>query len=131
MILSDLIGSPVVAGGTLVGRVADLRFQLDDGPEDDRVPTARLYGIVVGPRPPASFLGYERVGVSRPWPIAQILRWRERGSFLVLWADVAQLSADGVLLRPEARRLSCRLPPAGVTEEKPCPREFRIDQRRG
>ncbi|HEY5788530.1 MAG TPA: hypothetical protein VIT65_27535 [Microlunatus sp.] len=111
MILSELIGSPVVQGGDRVGLVADLRFVLDaasDSDDDTRLsmPDARLYGILVSPRAPASFLGYERSGVTKPWPLAQLLRRRERGSFLVLWADVGQLSADGVLLRPQARRWS-------------------------
>jgi hypothetical protein len=115
MILSELIGSPVVQGGDRVGRVADLRFVLDTVPDssgDRRVPMpeARLYGILVSPRAPDSFLGYERSGVTKPWPLAQLLRRRERGAFLVLWADVAQLSADGVLLRPHARRWSPALP---------------------
>ena len=119
MILSELIGSPVVQGGDRVGRVADLRFLLDTPPHTDTdtgvdtripMPEARLYGILVSPRAPGSFLGYERSGVTQPWPLAQLLRRRERGSFLVLWADVAQLSADGVLLRPNARRWSPALP---------------------
>jgi hypothetical protein len=115
MILSELIGSPVVQGGERVGRVADLRFLLDAVPDtsgDLRIPMpeARLYGILVSPRTPASFLGYERSGVTRPWPLAQLLRRRERGSFLVLWPDVGQISADGVLLRPHARRWSPALP---------------------
>ena len=112
MILSELIGAVVVEGGARVGRVADLRFVLDDSGADDRVPVARLYGVVVGPRSPASFLGYERVGVTRPWPVAQILRRRERGSFLVLWADLEQVSSGGVRLRPGARRWSPQLPSA-------------------
>ena len=115
MILSELLGSPVVQGGDRVGRVADLRFVLDAAPDtsdDMRVPMpeARLYGLLVSPRTPGSFLGYERSGVTKPWPLAQLLRRRERGSFLVLWADVAQVSADGVLLRPHARRWSPALP---------------------
>ena len=113
MILSELIGAPVIEGADRVGRIADLRFVLDDA-ADDQMPTARLYGVLVGPRAPASFLGYERAGVSRPWPVAQILRWRERGSFLVLWADVEQLSSDGVRLRSGARRWSSRLPSAAA-----------------
>jgi hypothetical protein len=114
MILSELIGKPVVDGGERVGRVADLRFVLDAAPDTDdslrtSMPQARLYGIVVSPRSPGSFLGYERSGVSRPWPLAQLLRRRERDSFLLLWADVAELSADGVLLRPGALRWSAAL----------------------
>ena len=115
MVLSELLGSPVVQGGDRVGRVADLRFVLDAAPDtsDDMrgpMPEARLYGLLVSPRTPGSFLGYERSGVTKPWPLAQLLRRRERGSFLVLWADVAQVSADGVLLRPHARRWSPALP---------------------
>lgn len=115
MILSELIGSSVVQGGERVGRVADLRFVLDAAPDisgDSRVPMpeARLYGILVSPRCPGSFLGYERSGVTKPWPLAQLLRRRERGSFLVRWADVAQLSADGILLRPHTPRWSPALP---------------------
>ncbi len=112
MILSELIGSPVVQSGDRVGRVADLRFVLDAAPgssDDIRIPMPEallLYGLLVSPRAPGSFLGYERSGVTRPWPLAQLLRRRERGSFLVLWADVVQLSADGVLLRSHARRWS-------------------------
>jgi hypothetical protein len=115
MILSEVLGSPVVQGGDRVGRVADLRFVVDattDTGDDPRIPMpeARLYGILISPRAPGSFLGYERAGVTKPWPLAQLLRRRERGSFLVLWADVGQLSADGVLLRPHARRWSPALP---------------------
>ena len=111
MILMELIGSPVVQGGRRIGRVADLRFVLDADPRgagDSRVPMpeARLYGILVSSRAPGSFLGYERSGVTQPWPLAQLLRRRERGSFLLLWTDVAQLSGDGILVRPDARRWS-------------------------
>jgi hypothetical protein len=114
MILSELIGSPVVQGGDRIGRVADVRFVLDAAPDISdnmriSMPEARLYGFLVSPGAPGSFLGYERSGVTKPWPLAQLLRRRERGSFLVLWADVAQLSADGVLLRPHARRWSTAL----------------------
>jgi hypothetical protein len=113
VILSELIGSPVVQGGERVGLVADLRFVLERAPTGSNevaMPEARLYGILVGRHAQASFLGYERSDVNRPWPLAQLLRWRERGSFLVLWADIERLSDDGVLLRPGARRWSPRLP---------------------
>ena len=112
MILSELIGSPVVRGGERVGRVIDLRFVLARAPDvgdDAAMPEAHLYGILVSRHSPASFLGYERSGVNRPWPLAQLLRWRERGSFLVLWSDIEQLSGDGVLLRPGARQWSSQL----------------------
>jgi hypothetical protein len=126
MILSELIGSPVVQGGRRVGRVADLRFVVDADPDTDLehhtpMPEARLYGILISPRAPQSFLGYERIGVTKPWPLAQLLRRRERGSFLVLWADVAQMSADGILLRPQARRWSPALP--GSARRRPQERQ--------
>ena len=112
MILSELIGSPVVEGGRRVGRVTDVRFVLD-GPLPDAkeavaqpVPDARVYGILVSPRPQGSFLGYERSGVTSPWPLAQLLRRRQRGSYLVFWDDIGELSSDGVVLRPAARRWS-------------------------
>lgn len=116
MILGELMGAPVVEGGRRVGYVTDLRFVLDEVPADtapvggDAMPQARLYGVLVGPRKAESFLGYERSGVTRPWPLAALLRRRTRGSFLVLWADVAQISGDGVQLRPDARRWSPTLP---------------------
>jgi hypothetical protein len=116
VILSELIGAPVFEGADRVGRIADLRFVLDDAGDDGEMPIARLYGVLVGRRSPASFLGYERAGVGRPWPVAQILRWRERGSFLVLWADVEQVSPGALRLRPGARRWSSRLPSAASNE---------------
>ena len=116
MILSELIGSPVVAGGERVGRVIDLRFLLDKDPDEVEntaaMPQANLYGILVGRHARASFFGYERSEVNRPWPLAQLLRRREREAFLVLWADIELLSPGAVLLRPGARRWSPQLPPA-------------------
>lgn len=120
MILGELLGAPVVEGGRRVGYVTDLRFVLDDVPAsmdsagDDAMPQARLYGVLVCPRKAESFLGYERSGVTRPWPLAQLLRHRARGSFLVLWADIAQISGDGVRLRPDSRRWSPTLPGSTV-----------------
>jgi hypothetical protein len=115
MILSELLGSPVVEGGHRVGWVADLRLLLDQAPDPDpagrgEFPPARLYGVIVAPRRPGSFLGYERSGVSRPWPLAHLLGRRVRGSFLILWDDIAQLSGDGVILRRDAHRWSPALP---------------------
>lgn len=112
MILSELMGAPVVEGGHRLGYVSDVRFVLDLATTDasstdaESMPQARLYGILVCPRNAESFLGYERSGVTKPWPLAHLLRHRARGSFLVLWADIAQLSSDGVQLRPDARRWS-------------------------
>ena len=41
-----------------------------------------------------------------PWLLASWYRWRARGSFLVLWADVAAWGDGGVDLRPDAPRWS-------------------------
>lgn len=116
MILSELIGRPVVQGGERVGRVSDLRFVLEralpKGEDAESMPEASLYGILVGRHSQASFLGYERSDVNQPWPLAQLLRWRARDTFLVLWHDIELLSRDGVLLRPGAQRWSPQLPPA-------------------
>jgi hypothetical protein len=60
---------------------------------------ARLFGLVVSPHSAASFLGYERTGPTQPWPLARILRWRHRGSFLVRWNDIAVIGPESVGLR--------------------------------
>jgi hypothetical protein len=99
MILGDLLGTPVRdAGGTRLGRVADVRFVVD-GQGRPLLADARLLGLVVSPRSASSFLGYERYGLTQPWPIAGLLRWRHRGSFLVLWDDIDRLGPEGVRLR--------------------------------
>ncbi|MFF1383515.1 PRC-barrel domain-containing protein [Arthrobacter sp. NPDC058288] len=99
MILGDLLGSPVHdARGARLGRVADARFVVDGSP-GQLMAQVRLLGLVVSPHSAASFLGYERTGLTQPWPLASILRWRHRGSFLVMWADIARVSADSVQLR--------------------------------
>ncbi|WP_079555692.1 hypothetical protein [Arthrobacter sp. 49Tsu3.1M3] len=42
----------------------------------------------------------ERQGADDPpWPIGHLLRWRHRGSFLVLWADIDTIGTDTVRLR--------------------------------
>ena len=99
MILGDLLGTPVHdVTGTRLGRVADVRFILDGKP-GQLLADARLLGIVVSPHSAASFLGYERTGLTQPWPVAGLLRWRHRGSFLVMWADIARISDASVELR--------------------------------
>lgn len=99
MILGDLLGTPVHdSNGIRLGRVADARFTID-GPPGQLLAGARLLGLIVSPHSFSSFLGYERTGFSRPWPVAQILRWRHRGSFLVLWADIDIIGTDSVRLR--------------------------------
>ena len=108
MILSDLLGNPVFDGsGRRLGQVVDARFVLD-GPPDGSLAAARLHGLVVSPHAHTSFDGYERTGVDAPALIARFLRWRARGSFLVLWADLESIG-DQVQLRPGARLYSVRL----------------------
>lgn len=99
MILGDLLGRPVHGSdGERLGQVADARFIVDGAPRQ-LMAEARLLGLVVSPHSASSFLGYERFGLDQPWPLAGMLRWRHRGSFLVLWADIAQLGPRSVRLR--------------------------------
>lgn len=110
MILSDLLGSPVLtADGERLGAVVDARLAMD-GPPDGMLAATRLYGLVVSPHSHSSFAGYERRGVDAPALIARFLRWRARGSVLVLWADIASVADDVVRLRPGATLYSPRLP---------------------
>ncbi|MGH1526591.1 PRC-barrel domain-containing protein [Leifsonia sp. L25] len=115
MILSDLLGSPVLAAdGERLGQVVDARLVLD-GPPDGLLAAARLYGLVVSPHAHQSFAGYERTGVDAPALIARFLRWRARGSFLVLWKDLDSFGDDGVLrLRRGATLYSPRLSETGA-----------------
>lgn len=108
MILSDLLGSPVLtAKGERLGVVVDARFALD-GPPDGLLAAARLHGLVVSPHAHESFAGYERSDVDAPALIARFLRWRARGSVLVLWPDLASFSDDVIRLRPGATLYSPR-----------------------
>lgn len=109
MILSDLLGSPVLtADGERVGSVVDARLVID-GPPDGLLAAARLYGLVVSPHSHSSFAGYERTGVDAPALIARFLRWRARGSVLVLWSDLASFTDDVVRLKAGATLYSPRL----------------------
>ncbi|HET8896985.1 MAG TPA: PRC-barrel domain containing protein [Protaetiibacter sp.] len=97
MILSDLLGTEVhEADGTRVGRVIDARFRLEGNTSPSQ---ARLVGVIVSRSVFASFLGYERTVASRPVLLDRILRMLHRGSFLVLWADIARIEPERVLLR--------------------------------
>ena len=94
MIASDLLDVPVLdAAGTHLGWVVDLRFVLDGSP-GTYLADARLHGLVVSPRTRTSFLGFERSEVRHPWPVAPLLRWLHRGTFLVHWPDVAEVPAS-------------------------------------
>ena len=109
MILSDLLGSPVLtAEGERLGAVVDARLAMD-GPPDGMLAAARVYGLVVSPHSHSSFAGYERTDVDAPALIARFLRWRARGSVLVLWSDLASFTDDVVRLKPGATLYSPRL----------------------
>jgi hypothetical protein len=101
MNLSDLIGSEVHGhDGGKAGLVADARFVLDGPvPGPGSIAGARLLGLVVGPHRASRSLGYERRNVNRPWPLAQLLGRRDRGSFLVLWEDIESVGHRAVVLR--------------------------------
>lgn len=94
---SDPTSSPS-ANGVLVGHVVDVRFAIRLEP-DGTPGRPRISGLLISPRGRASFLGYERSDLRRPWPIARFQRWYHRGSFLAAWQDVVQFGRDGVVLR--------------------------------
>jgi hypothetical protein len=102
----------LTADGERLGVVVDARLAMD-GPPDGMLAAARVYGLVVSPHSHSSFAGYERTGVDAPALIARFLRWRGRGSVLVLWADLASFTDDVVRLRPGARLYSPRLQEQG------------------
>lgn len=106
MFLGDLLATPVSQAGRPLGYVADVRLSVPRHTPGQRVGTPRVYGIVVCPRRTGSFMGFERTRASEPRLLAAFFRWPARGSFLVLWPDVAVVAATGVELRPDARSWS-------------------------
>ena len=108
MLLNDLIGLPVTAGGHRVGYVNDVRFVLD-GPPEGHLARARLHGLLVSPRHRGSFLGYERTDVDSPRLINSFLARRHAGTVLVLWPDVAGVDHDAVRLAAGFHRYDPRL----------------------
>jgi hypothetical protein len=106
VIITDLLGSRVF-GPEFLGFVSDVRFILES---ESLGKPARLYGIIVSPHARSSSLGFERSGVRSPWPIAALVRWRHRGSFLVRWGDIERLDVDRIQLRPGFERASSELP---------------------
>jgi hypothetical protein len=105
VIISDFLGSRVY-GQDFLGFVSDVRFMLESGPVSQE---AQFYGIIVSPHARSSSLGFERSGVRSPWPIAALVRWRHRGSFLVRWGDIELLDIDRIQLRPGFERRSPEL----------------------
>ena len=109
MQLSELLGLPVRdADRQSVGTVTDVRFDLRAAAEGKS--ELHLVGLVVSPHTRSSYLGYERSGVNEPRVLATLLRWRHRGTHLVLWNDVARIDTDAVTLRAGFRRCSPALP---------------------
>ena len=106
MFLGDLLARPVLQAGRRVGYVADVRLVVPRHTPGQRVGTPRVYGVIVCPRWTGSFMGFERTGVREPRLLARFFEWRARGSFLVLWDDLAAVADTGVELRPQARRWS-------------------------
>ena len=94
----DLLGTPVLdASGARLGRVADVRFVVDGSPHQ-LLADARLLGLVVGPH--SQHPSSDTNGPGSPshgrWPACSLAC---RGSFLVLWANIALVSAGSVQLR--------------------------------
>jgi hypothetical protein len=96
-----------VYGPDFLGFVSDVRFSFDTSPI---VQPAQLYGIIVSPHARSSSLGFERSGVRSPWPVAALVRWRHRGSFLVTWADIERIDVRRIQLRGGFERGSSQLP---------------------
>lgn len=95
MRLSELLGAQARdADGRRLGTVVDVRFAVAD-----RSQALTLEGVLVSPHSGGSFLGYERRNVTSPALIARYLRWRHRGTFLVLWSDVRRVERRSVDLR--------------------------------
>jgi hypothetical protein len=106
MQLSELLGDHVRdANRNLVGTVVDVRLAVG-GDFDDFPPTPAVFGLIVSPRTTSSYLGYERSEARKPAVLSAALRWRHRGTFLVLWADVARIDVESVTLRKDFVRYS-------------------------
>jgi len=102
MLLSDLLKQPVLdASGAPVGVVIDARFR--QAPDSRQ---ATLVGLLIGRRVHSAFLGYERKSETAPALIARYLRWRGRGTFLVMLDDVRSIEHDAVRLRAGYTRYS-------------------------
>lgn len=105
MQLSDLLGAGVCDhSGNRLGTVTDVRLAVRD---DGTGPT--MFGLIVSPRTGSSYLGYERSQVRRPAALAALLRWRHRGTFLVLCGDIADRAPGRITLRDGFARYSPEL----------------------
>jgi hypothetical protein len=106
VIITDLLGARVF-GSDFLGFVSDVRFRFDTSSIGQ---PAQLYGIIVSPHARSSSLGFERSGVRSPWPIAALVHWRHRDSFLVRWADIERIDVRRIQLRKGFERGSPSLP---------------------
>lgn len=107
MLLNEILGRPVVGPDGQLGYVADCRLAID-GPPRHLLADARLVGVVVAHQHRQGFLGYERTSVSSPAPLAWWFERRQRGSFLIVWADIESID-DVVHVRPGFTRWSSAL----------------------
>jgi hypothetical protein len=108
MLLNELRGKPVTCDGEKLGLVIDLRLVIDGTPSLLQS-QARLLGVVIGRKPHAAFMGYERASVNAPALLAHYFRWRERGAFLVAAEDIEHVGTDGVRVRSGFTRWSAML----------------------
>lgn len=108
LLLSDLLGAPVVEGSRQIGHVLDVRFVLDGAP-GPLLATPRMLGIIVGARRRLGFLGYEREDMHAPALLARVLRRRVREAHLVDMADVVELADGRVVVREGHRRWATTL----------------------
>jgi hypothetical protein len=108
--LSELLGLDVLdAAAQRIGTVVDVRLTVD-GDLDDNPTPPMLFGLLVSPRTRSSYLGYERSDARRPALLAALLRWRHRGTFLVLWDDICRVDDESVRLHAGFGRYSPTLP---------------------
>src|SRR5215218_432799 len=100
MQLSKFLGLRVVdAENHQVGTVVDVRLAISGDMQNNPM-APRVLGLVISPRTDSSFLGYERSTAKAPILLAQLMRWRHRGTFLAAWEDVARVGEKSVHLRP-------------------------------
>lgn len=102
LMLSDLLGAPVIEGERHIGHVVDLRFLVEES-AGEALGRARLLGLLVGTHRHVGFLGYERDDMRAPAPLAWLLKRRRSACHLVETADVVSF-ADGVVRVREGHR---------------------------
>jgi hypothetical protein len=106
MRLSELLDLPVQdVDGRKLGTIIDIRLSVA-GDLTDTPALPAVFGFVVSPHTSSSYLGYERSEVRNPKPLAAVLRWRHRDTFVALWRDVAELRLAAVILRAGYTRYS-------------------------